>query len=122
MAKVTMFFAILLVALGLYGFLSTGKAFPSALIPAGIGFVLGVCGFLAISPDEHRRKHFMHINATVALVGFLGTFIDIVRSCASSQPLNMTVVLLKLAAVWLLFIYVVLCVRSFITARRSGKV
>jgi len=122
MAKVTLLFAVLLVVLGLVGFLGTGHTHYTALIPAWFGLVLGVCGFLAISDDEHRRRHFMHINATVALLGMVGTFAEILRTCTSSKPLDFAAVTAKLAMVWLLFIYLVFCVRSFITARRSGKV
>jgi peptidoglycan/LPS O-acetylase OafA/YrhL len=122
MAKVTLLFAVLLIVLGLAGFLGTGHTHYTALIPAVFGLVLGVCGFLAISDDEHRRMHFMHINATIALLGMVGTFAEILRTFASSKSLDFAAVTAKLAMVWLLFIYLVFCVRSFITARRSGKV
>ena len=122
MAKMTLVFAVLLIALGLAGFFGTGHTHYTALIPAWIGLVLGIGGWLAISPDERRRKLFMHINVTIGLVGFLGTFVEIIRSCAFSQPLDLTAMAAKLALVWLLLIYVFLCVRSFLTARRSGKV
>ena len=72
MAKVTLVFAVLLIALGLVGFFGTGHTHYTALIPAWIGLVLGIGGLLAISPDERRRKLFMHINVTIGLLGFLG--------------------------------------------------
>ena len=72
MAKVTLVFALLLCVLGLAGFLGTGSEHPTALIPTWFGLALGLFGFLAISPDEKRRKLFMHINVTIALLGFLG--------------------------------------------------
>jgi hypothetical protein len=122
MAKLTLVFAVLLIALGLIGFFGTGHTHYTALIPAWIGLVLGIGGLLAISPDERRRKLFMHINVTIGLVGFLGTFVEILRSCYSSQPLDMTAMMAKLALVWLLLTYLFLCVRSFIFARRTGKV
>jgi hypothetical protein len=122
MAKVTLVFAVLLIALGLAGFFGTGHTHYTALIPAWIGLVLGIGGWLAISPDERRRKLFMHINVTIGLVGFVGTFAEILRSCASSKPLDMTAMMAKLVLVWLLLIYIFLCVYSFLVARRSGKV
>ncbi len=121
MAKVTLVFAVLLIILGLIGFFGTGHTHYTALIPAIFGIALGVFGWLALSPDEARRKLFMHVNVTIALVGFVGTFAEIIRSCASSKPLDFAAITAKLALVWLLFIYVVLCVRSFMFARRSGK-
>jgi hypothetical protein len=122
MAKLTLVFAVLLIALGLAGFFGTGHTHYTALIPAWIGLALGIGGLLAISPDERRRKLFMHINVTLGLVGFLGTFAEILRSCYSNKPLDTTAMAAKLALVWLLLIYLFLCVRSFLFARRSGKV
>jgi hypothetical protein len=122
MAKVTLVFAVLLIALGLAGFLGTGSLHPTALIPAWIGLALGIFGWLAITPSEDRRMLFMHINVTIGLVGFLGAVAEIVRNLASSKPLDLTALVAKLALAWLLLIYVFLCVRSFIMARRSGKV
>ncbi len=125
MAKVTLVFAALLVILGLAGFLGTGSVHPTALIPTWIGLAMGVGGLLAISKQESRRKLFMHINVTIGLLGFLGSVAEIVRSMVSSKTLDSTAVAAlaaKTAMAWLLLIYVILCVRSFVDARRSGKV
>ncbi len=72
MAKVTLVFAVLLAVLGVGFYLGTGSKAPTALIPTWFGLALGVFGILAISPDESRRKLFMHINVTIGLLGFLG--------------------------------------------------
>jgi hypothetical protein len=126
LAKVTIVFAVLLIALGLVGYLGTGSQHPTALIPAWFGLALGIFGFLAISPSEKRRKLFMHINVTIGLVGFLGAGFDAVRGYvhATSAGLKPDMIALasKLTMAGLLLVYVILCVRSFITARRSGKV
>ncbi|MGA2848380.1 MAG: hypothetical protein ABSE46_05250 [Terracidiphilus sp.] len=126
MAKVTLVFAFLLVVLGLAGFLGTGSVHYTALIPTWFGVALGIFGFLAISPSEGRRKLFMHINVTIGLLGFLGGAIEAVRgyvsaSAAGHQP-DMIALASKVAMAALMFVYVILCVRSFIAARRSGKV
>jgi hypothetical protein len=122
MAKVTLVFAVLLVILGLVGFLGTGSEHFTALIPAWFGLALGLFGYQAMSPKERRRKLFMHINVTIGLVGFLGTLVELVRSMVSSKTVDATALLAKTAMAWLLLIYVMLCVRSFVVARRSGKV
>jgi hypothetical protein len=83
---------------------------------------LGIFGVLAISPNEGRRKLFMHVNVMIALLGFLGTVAEILRNLASSKALDSIAMSAKLGLAWLLLIYIVLCVRSFIVARRSGKV
>jgi len=122
MAKVTLFFAVLLIALGMTGYLGTGSAHPTALIPAWIGLALGFGGLLAISPNEGRRKLFMHINVTIGLLGFLGTVVEIVRSFVAAISPDPIALAAKITLAVLLLVYVLLCVRSFIAARRSGKV
>lgn len=126
MAKVTLVFAALLIALGLAGFLDTGSQHPTALIPAGFGVLLGIFGLLAISPNEGRRKLFMHVNVTIGLLGFLGGAVEAVRGYAHAKAAGVEPDQIALAAkstmAGLLLIYVIFCVRSFIAARRSGKV
>ena len=126
MAKVTLVFALLLIALGVGSYLGTGSQHPTALIPAGFGLLLGIFGFLAISPNEGRRKLFMHINVTIALLGFLGAAVRAIISYghARSQGVPPDAIALgaQIAMAALLLIYVLLCVRSFISARRLREV
>ena len=126
MVKVTLFFAVLLIALGLVGYLGTGSLHTTALIPAWIGIALGFGGLLAISPSEKRRKIFMHINVSIGVIGFLGGFVEAVRGYLHAQAVGLAPDLIaltdKLAMAVLMLIYVLLCVRSFKAARRSGKV
>lgn len=126
MARVTLLFAILLIALGLVGFLGTGSVHPTALIPTWFGLALGFGGLLAISPSESRRKLFMHINVTIGLLGFLGSGIKALTgylhaAAASLQP-DRIAIGAQLTMSVLMLIYVLLCVRSFINARLAGKV
>jgi hypothetical protein len=89
---------------------------------------LAVFGFLAISPNESRRKLFMHVNVTIGLLGFLGGLIEGIKgwchTAATSAAPNaiISAEASKLALAGLMLLYVILCVRSFIAARRSGKV
>ena len=126
MAKLTLVLAVLLVALGLAGYIGTGSLHPTALIPAWIGLALGLFGFLAISPKEGRRKLFMHINVTIALLGFIGSTVEAIRGYVHATSAGIAPDQIALASkatlAGLLLIYVILCVRSFIAARRSGKV
>jgi hypothetical protein len=125
MVKVTLVFAVLLIALGLVGYLGTGSLHPTALIPSWIGIALGFGGLLAISPNETRRKLFMHINVSIGLLGFLGSAVEVIRSYVHGTFVDTTSMIAmasKLALTMLLLIYVLLCVRSFKAARRSGKV
>jgi hypothetical protein len=126
MAKVTLVFAALLIALGLAGFVGTGSQHPTALIPAWFGVALGIFGWLAISPSEKRRKLFMHVNVTIGLLGFLGGASEALRGYlhakAAGVAPDMIALASKLTMTLLLLVYVILCVQSFISARRSGKV
>ena len=126
MAKVSLVFAILLIVLGMVGYFGTGAQHATALIPTWFGAVLGMCALLAMSPDEGRRKLFMHISVTIGLIGFLGGATEAIRGYVSAmhagkQP-DMIALASKLTMTGLLLIYVLLCVRSFIAARRERKV
>jgi hypothetical protein len=124
--KVTFVFAALLIALGLVGYFGTGAQHATALIPTWFGAALGMSGLLAMSPDEGRRKLFMHINVTLGLIGFIGVGVESIRgylsaSHAGKQP-DMVALASKLTMTGLLLVYVIVCVRSFIAARRARQV
>ena len=124
MAKITVVFAVLLIALGLIGYFGTGAQHATALIPTWFGAALGMCGLLAMSPDEGRRKLFMHVNVTLGLVGFLGVGIESIRGYVALVRRQSDTIALasKLTMTGLLLVYVILCVRSFIAARRARQV
>lgn len=126
MAKVTLVFAALLIALGLAGYFGTGAQHLTALIPAWFGLALGIGGLLAISPSESRRKLFMHVNVTIGLLGFIGGAAEALRGYlhakSTGMPPDEIALASKLTMTGLLLVYVALCVRSFIAARRARKV
>jgi peptidoglycan/LPS O-acetylase OafA/YrhL len=126
MAKVTYVFGVLLILVGLVGYFATGSAHPTALIPTWFGIALAVGGFLAVSPSESRRKLFMHINVTVGLAGLIGAIASALHGYGHARSLGIDPDYKALAAqltmAGLLLIYVNLCVRSFIQARRSRQV
>jgi hypothetical protein len=125
MAKVTLVFAVLFIVLGLIGFISTGSQHYTALIPAVLGVLLGIFGALSFSPDPGRRKLFMHINVTLGLLGFLGTVMGLVQGIemlAGAVVKNPPATESKSVMALLCLIYVALCVRSFIAARRARLV
>jgi hypothetical protein len=125
MARVTFVFGVLLVALGLIGFWGTGSIHPTALIPTWFGLALAAGGLLAISPSEGRRKLFMHINVTVGLLGLIGAVASALHGYGHARSLGVDpdwkALSAQLTMAGLLLIYVNLCVRSFIQARRSRQ-
>ena len=117
MAFTTILFGLALTVLGFAGYFLTGTSSFTALIPAVFGLLLLVLGFLARS--EASRKHAMHGAAAVALVGFLGALMSLVRTPAGVR--SAIALYSQLAMVLLTGFFVVLCVRSFIAARRARK-
>lgn len=126
MAKVSLLFAAVLIVLGLAGFFGTGSVHYTALIPTWFGLGLAVFGWLAMSPDEKKRKLFMHINVTIGLLGFLGAAQRALyaygHARAAGVDPNWIALGSQLAMAVLLLVYVLLCVKSFIDARRAGTV
>lgn len=126
MAKTTLIFALLLVLLGLASFFGTGSLHPTALIPTWFGLALGLFGFLAISPNPGRRKLFMHINVTIGLLGFLGAAIRAIQSYGHARSVGIDpdkiAIGAQLTMAGLLFVYVSMCVKSFIDARRAEAI
>ena len=121
MPKVTVAVGIVLVLIGLGAFLLTGHH-PHSFIPMGWGLLLAILGALANTPDAKRRALLMHIAVTVGLLGFLGTIpgiIGVIQMAAghgTPRP-DAAKVQAMMGTVCLLF--VLLCVRSFVEARRS---
>ncbi|KAA6464792.1 hypothetical protein DYQ86_02200 [Acidobacteria bacterium AB60] len=126
MAKVSLVFAVLLIVLGLGSYFGTGSQHPTALIPTWFGLAIGLFGFLAMSPEPGRRKLFMHINVTIGLLGFLGAAGRAITSYghARSEGIDPDRIALgaQIAMAGLLLIYVLMCIRSFIEARRARTV
>ncbi len=122
MAKTTIVFAILLILLGGAGFCVTGCAHPTALIPAAFGLVLLLCGVVARTDDSRKRMLWMHVAVTVGLLGFLGGAIMAAMALvrAHGAPLDHPIAMEEQVAMALLcLVFVGLCVRSFIAARRG---
>ena len=122
MAKLTIVVGLILVVLGVAVFVATGSHAPTALIPAYFGILLGILGMLANTPDSKRRMLFMHIAVTVGLIGFIfpgwrgmGDLITQMHGQTVLRPVAMKE---ELAMAAICLVYVMLCVRSFISARR----
>ena len=123
MARVTIFFGIVLILLGVLTYMATGSKAPTSLIPTGFGVLLIVFGFLGRTTDLKKRALWMHIAVTVGLLGFLVTIargpVSFIRMEQGVQYPRPIAVEETTAMCVLLFVYVVLCVRSFIAARRA---
>jgi hypothetical protein len=125
-AKLTIVFGVLLMVLGVAFFVATGSAHPTALIPLWFGLLLGLCGVLANTPDARRRMLWMHIAVTIGLIGFVfpgaRAGMAIARwigGALTATAAARNAVHEELAMALLCLVFTVLCVRSFIAARRG---
>jgi hypothetical protein len=120
MATETIGFGIALIVLGLGGYFGTGTTSLTALIPAAFGVVLAILGVLARNPA--KRALFMHIAVVVGLLGFLGTAGGIVKTAtliAGGEVKRPEAAVAQAIMAILMLIFLVLCIRSFIAARRN---
>jgi hypothetical protein len=129
LAPITLVYGGVLILLGVGGYFGTGSTSPTALIPAGFGLVLVVCGLLA--RKDHLRKHVMH---TAVLVGLIGFVVPAVRALpkvpelwsdgkvVNAEGKDMTAAVeLQLAMAVICLVFVGQCVNSFIQARRRRR-
>ncbi len=122
MAKVTILFGLLLIVLGVAGYVGTGWRAPTALIPMYFGIVFTILGFLSRRGSQKKRMTVMHIAVTLGLLGFLGTVLSIwkfIRMETGHAVVRPIAVEDQAVFSFMMLIYVLLCVRSFIKARRT---
>ncbi len=113
MANTTIGIAAALIVTGVVGYIATDRQSATALIPAVLGVLLLAFGWLA--RNDAYRKHAMHAVAVVALLGLLGTIRGLFRLLGGTMtPAAISQGLTALLTGALL----VLCVKSFIDARR----
>jgi hypothetical protein len=120
MANTAIGFGAAFIALGLAGYFGTGQTSLTALIPAVLGVVLVLLGVRARDPE--KRKHAMHAAAVVGLIGFLGTARSLANLGAllSGDPVERpNAVIAQVLMAVLSLIFVALCAKSFIDARRN---
>jgi hypothetical protein len=122
MPKLTIFYALLLIALGVGGYFASGQASVTALIPAFIGAPILLCGLIA-NAKPASRKLTMHLAVLLAIVAIAGGsrgipgFIDVLsgEEVERSQAAIAQGVLVIVSA-----IYVVLGIKSFAAARKAS--
>ena len=115
MAKLTIGVGAVLVLLGVILFLATDA--KTSLIPAYFGVPLTVCGALAMKPAY--RKHAMHAAAVIGLLGFLLPLGRLIPTLAQGRVPAAPAMVGLVGMSILCGVFVILCVRSFIAARRA---
>lgn len=127
MSRNAFIFGSLLVALGVVAFLLAGATARAitALIPAFIGLILVLLS--AIARKSHAaNKHAMHVAALLSLIGTLGGFgmgiPKLIRHFGGDESVALRAPIVQVTMGLLCVIFLVLCIRSFINARRAGTV
>jgi TRAP-type C4-dicarboxylate transport system permease small subunit len=125
MSKLAITFGVLLVLLGLglgaytYSLPDVNRHSPTSFIPAIFGVLLLVAGVLALNPK--LRMHAMHFAALVGLVGFAVPLFMVTKTLVTGADYHRAALGGQIAMGVLSAIFVALCVRSFIAARRARK-
>lgn len=120
MPAITRLVGFILIAVGIVAFVASGADSPTALIPAALGAVLALLGFLA--SRENARRHAMHAAMLVALLGIAGTAMnlaDLPQLFNGEADRPLAIIASAVTAVVLL-VYLVIGIRSFLAARRSS--
>lgn len=121
MARNSILFGILMVLLGVAGWVAAGAtaaAKTALIIPSAFGGVLILCGLIG-AKFPGANKHVMHVAALVALLGTVGGFRMAIKGLLGEPHWLKIVTQGSLGVLCLVFL--VLCVRSFIQARVARK-
>jgi hypothetical protein len=129
MGRIAIGFGLALVAVGLAGYFGTGTKSLTALIPAGLGLALIALG--ALASRDRLRMHVMHAAALLGLLGLVGCAVMAVPKLPAllreghvtrADGTDATgAVLSQTATALLCGVFVALCVKSFIDARRPRR-
>ncbi|WP_028131028.1 hypothetical protein [Serinicoccus marinus] len=119
MPRTTLVLGVLLIAVGVIGWLAAGMSSWTALIPAILGVVLAVCGVLGRS----NPKVWIHAALVVALIGALGTLRNVLGlgDLLAGEAERPLAVISGTISFVLLVGYVVLGIRSFVAVRRERR-
>ncbi len=115
MHRWTILFGLLLVAIGLGGYYFAAAKQPMALIPAVLGIAMFVCGVVAAQGAMRRLA--MHVAALIGMIGFVGPMVTIFNDITNTA--NTAEVLAKGLTSALCLMFVLMCVNSFLEARRA---
>jgi hypothetical protein len=123
MPTLAIVFGIILNAMGFGAYVATGAHSVTALIPAFFGTIIFLCGLLSVFIPK-IRMHLMHVAALVGLLGTLGGLgmglpkLGSLIAGTAERPLASG---MQIAMGVVCLVFLVLCVKSFIDARRARK-
>ena len=118
MANVSRSVGLLLMIVGVGGYVMTGMASPTALIPAAFGLVISMLGFYARHEDNRRTA--MHLAMGIAMVGVLGSISGLlsIPALISGEAAMPAAVVSRSAMAVILLVYLAIKFNSFQEARQ----
>jgi hypothetical protein len=121
MGPITIVFGLVLIALGFSGYFNSTAEAPSPTVwtPAEFGAVLVLLGALALK--DNLRKHAMHAAALVGTLGFLAAAGRIVQKLVTDGKVEGSPAIHTGLMALVCGVFVGLCVKSFIDARRRRQ-
>ncbi len=104
---------------GVGGYVMTGMASPTALIPAAFGLVISMLGFYARHEDNRRTA--MHLAMGIAMVGVLGSVSGLlsIPALISGEVALPAAVVSRSAMAVILLVYLAMGFNSFRQARQG---
>ncbi|MFO7779392.1 MAG: hypothetical protein R6V28_13675 [Nitriliruptoraceae bacterium] len=110
-----------LIVIGVVGYAVTGGASLTALLPTVLG--IPILGLGMWAGDQARRRTAIHAALVLALLGFLGTLMNVAQLPAvlsGGEVARPTAVVVSSITAVVCAIYLAVGVRSFLSARRGG--
>ncbi|MBK6317055.1 MAG: hypothetical protein IPF53_22925 [Blastocatellia bacterium] len=120
MPYITIGVGVLLTLIGVVGYVMSGMASWTALIPAFLGVPMALLGAVALK--ESLLKHAMHGAAVVGLLGLLGTAsgaVKFVKLLGGAEVARPDAVKVQALVAVICAVFIGLCVNSFIQARKA---
>jgi hypothetical protein len=114
-AKLAIGFGVALIILGIVGWIPHHA--PTALIPAYAGALIGICGLVANNPAY--RMHAMHVAVLVALLTMIGSGVMLILALLHRRSPSALGLASQIGTAVLSAVLVVMCVQSFVAARRQ---
>lgn len=121
MRALTIGYGMVLIVLGLVAYYGLGRESVTALIPTFFGVPVLVLGLLAAR--DALRRHMMHGAAALGVVALLGTVSGLVKgvqALGGAELARPEAVAVQSIMAVLSAVFVALCVRSFVHARRAA--
>ncbi|WP_022870251.1 hypothetical protein [Yaniella halotolerans] len=120
MPRTTIGTGAVLIVMGIIAYIATAFASWTALIPAILGLIMLICGLIALK----NAKVGLIIALVVAVLGILGTSMNVMQlgELFAGDAERPAAVITSTLTFILLIIYVIVGIRSMVTARRQDSI